>query len=32
MDNDVILKFKNVTKKFPGITALDDVSFSMRRG
>jgi D-xylose transport system ATP-binding protein len=32
MDNDVILEFKNVTKKFPGITALDDVSFSIRRG
>src|SRR5512147_916560 len=32
MDNDVILEFKNVTKKFPGITALDDISFSIRRG
>jgi D-xylose transport system ATP-binding protein len=32
VDNDVILEFKNVTKKFPGITALDDVSFSIRRG
>lgn len=32
MDKDVILEFKNVTKKFPGITALDDVSFSIRRG
>jgi ribose transport system ATP-binding protein len=32
MDNNVILEFKNVTKKFPGITALDDVSFSIRRG
>ena len=32
MDNDVILEFKNVTKKFPGITALNDVSFSIRRG
>ena len=32
MDNDVILEFKHVTKKFPGITALDDVSFSIRRG
>jgi D-xylose transport system ATP-binding protein len=32
MDNDVILEFKNVTKKFPGITALDNVSFSIRRG
>jgi D-xylose transport system ATP-binding protein len=32
MDNDVILEFKNVTKNFPGVTALDDVSFSIRRG
>lgn len=32
MNDDVILEFKNVTKKFPGITALDDVSFSIRRG
>jgi D-xylose transport system ATP-binding protein len=32
MDNDIILEFKNVTKKFPGITALDNVSFSIRRG
>ena len=32
MDNDAILEFNNVTKKFPGITALDDVSFSIRRG
>lgn len=32
MDKDVILEFKNVTKQFPGITALDNVSFSIRRG
>lgn len=32
MDKDIILEFKNVTKNFPGITALDDVSFSIRRG
>lgn len=32
MDNDFILEFKNVTKKFPGITALNNVSFSVRRG
>jgi D-xylose transport system ATP-binding protein len=32
MDNDVILDFKNVTKIFPGITALDNVTFSIRRG
>jgi D-xylose transport system ATP-binding protein len=32
MSGDAILEFKNVTKKFPGITALSDVSFSIRRG
>jgi D-xylose transport system ATP-binding protein len=32
VDNDIILDFKNVTKKFPGVVALDDVSFSIKRG
>ena len=32
MDKDIILDFKNVTKKFPGVVALDDVSFSIQRG
>jgi D-xylose transport system ATP-binding protein len=32
MSDDVILEFKNVTKKFPGITALSDVSFNIKRG
>ena len=32
MDNDIILDFKNVTKHFPGVVALDDVSFSINRG
>ena len=32
MDNDIILDFKNVTKQFPGVVALDDVSFSIKRG
>ena len=32
MDNDVILEFKNVTKQFPGVLALNDVSFNIRRG
>ena len=32
MDNDIILEFKNVTKKFPGVVALKDVSFKIRRG
>lgn len=30
--NDVILDVQNVTKKFPGVTALSDVSFQIRRG
>jgi D-xylose transport system ATP-binding protein len=29
---DVILEFKNVTKRFPGVTALKDVSFEIERG
>jgi D-xylose transport system ATP-binding protein len=32
VDDSNILELKNVTKKFPGITALDNVSFSIRRG
>jgi D-xylose transport system ATP-binding protein len=32
VDNDIILDFKNVTKHFPGVVALDDVSFSINRG
>ena len=32
MSDDNILEFRSVTKKFPGITALDGVSFSIRRG
>jgi len=32
VDNDIILDFKNVTKQFPGVVALDDVSFSINRG
>jgi D-xylose transport system ATP-binding protein len=30
--NDAILEFRNVTKRFAGITALNDVSFSIKRG
>src|SRR5882724_5991542 len=26
------LAFKNITKRFPGVLALDDVSFEIRRG
>jgi len=32
VDNDIILEFKNVTKKFPGVIALNDVSFKIQRG
>ncbi len=31
-NNDIILDFQNVTKRFPGVTALNDVSFQVRRG
>ncbi len=30
--SDIILDVQNVTKKFPGVTALSDVSFQVRRG
>ncbi|MBI5960242.1 MAG: ATP-binding cassette domain-containing protein [Chloroflexi bacterium] len=30
--NDIILDFQNVTKEFPGVTALKDVSIQVRRG
>jgi ribose transport system ATP-binding protein len=29
---DTILEIKNITKEFPGVTALKDVSFKIRRG
>lgn len=32
MDSDTILEFRNVTKTFPGVVALNDVSFKIRRG
>lgn len=32
MADDFILEFKSVTKQFPGVLALDDVSFEIRRG
>lgn len=32
MDSESILEFKNVTKQFPGVLALNDVSFEIRRG
>ncbi len=30
--SDVILEMRNITKEFPGVKALDDVSFSVRDG
>ena len=30
--SDVILEMRNITKEFPGVTALKNVSFSVRRG
>jgi ribose transport system ATP-binding protein len=32
MDNDVILKMLNIRKIFPGVVALDDVHFELRKG
>jgi D-xylose transport system ATP-binding protein len=32
VNDDIILDVKNVTKQFPGVTALSDVSFQIRRG
>jgi D-xylose transport system ATP-binding protein len=32
MSEDFILDIQNVTKQFPGVTALDDVSIQIRRG
>lgn len=31
-NEDVILRFEHVSKMFPGVKALDDVSFDIRRG
>jgi len=32
VENDVILEFQNVTKEFPGVVALQEVSFEIQRG
>jgi len=32
VDNEIILDFKGVTKRFPGVVALNDASFQIRRG
>ena len=29
---DYILEMRNITKEFPGVKALDNVSFQVRRG
>ena len=31
-DNGVILRMQGITKRFPGVTALKDVSFEVRKG
>ena len=30
--SDVILEMRNITKTFPGVKALDNVSFRVQRG
>ncbi|MFQ5640891.1 MAG: sugar ABC transporter ATP-binding protein [bacterium] len=32
MDHDIILEMKHISKTFPGVLALDDVFFRLRRG
>jgi D-xylose transport system ATP-binding protein len=32
VNDDIILDFQNVTKRFPGITALDNVTMQVKRG
>lgn len=32
MENAVLLEMKNITKRFPGVVALDNVSFRVRKG
>lgn len=29
--NDTILKIENITKTYPGVTALNDVSFDIKK-
>ena len=31
-EENIILQMKNVTKRFPGVVALDDVNMSLRKG
>lgn len=32
MENNIVLEVKNITKEFPGVKALDDVSMSLKKG
>jgi D-xylose transport system ATP-binding protein len=32
VENEIILEFKHITKRFPGVVALDDDSFQIHRG
>lgn len=32
MANDILLEMKNISKTFPGVKALDNVSLTVRRG
>ena len=32
MDDDYILEMRGITKTFPGVKALSDVNFAVRRG
>ena len=32
MSEDLVLKAEGITKTFPGVKALEDVSFDLRRG
>lgn len=32
MKKDIILEMKNITKRFPGVLALDKVQLTLKRG
>ena len=32
MQNDIVLSMKNISKSFPGVRALKDVDFTLRKG
>ena len=32
MPSEIILEMKNITKDFPGVWALDDINFELRKG